>query len=196
MSPFLHQSLPVSKFLSGLDVWIGIDWGMLDVAYLPLVIFILRTINLTLSTVRMLFVLRGRKLSAWILAVLQSVLYIISVAGVLSDLQNPITILAYAGGFATGNVVGMWMENRLAPGHSLLRITSSTFGSAIREEIHAQGYGATEIAGTGKDGTVSVLYCFIPRKKVPSLQSIALGVDPEAFLSVVYVRQLRGGWRF
>jgi len=196
MSPLLLKGPPVFQFLVCLNEWIGIDWTMLDPAYLPLVIFILRTINLTLSTVRMLVVLRGRKLSAWILAVFQSVLYIISVAGVLSDLQNPITILAYAGGFATGNVVGMWLENRLAPGQSLLRITSSTFGSAIREAIHDQGYGATEIAGTGKDGTVSMLYCFIPRKRVTSLQSIVLGVDPEAFLSVVHVRQLSGGWRF
>ena len=144
----------------------------------------------------MLVALHGRKLSVWILAVFQSVLYIISVAGVLIDLQNPITILAYAGGFATGRVVGMWLENRLAPGQSLLRMTSTTFGSAIREAIHDQGYGATEIAGTGMDGTVSMLYCFIPRKRVTSLQSIMRGVDPEAFLSVVHVRQLSGGWRF
>lgn len=196
MSALLLQGLSVFQFLARLDAWIGIDWSLIDPAYIPLAIFILRTINLTLSTIRMLVVLRGRKLSAWILAVLQSVLYIVSVAGVMSDLQNPITILAYAGGFATGNVVGMWLENRLAPGHSLLRITSSTFGPAIREAIHDQGYGVTEIPGTGMEGTVSLLYSFIPRKRVASLQSIVLGVDPEAFLSVVHVRQLRGGWRF
>jgi uncharacterized protein YebE (UPF0316 family) len=158
-------------------------------------IFLIRTINLSLSTLRFLSVVRGQRFHAWIIAALQSFLYIISITGVLSDLQNPLTILAYAGGFASGNVVGMWLEDLLAPGHALLRITSSNFGLAIRELLHQQGFGATEFSGIGLRGTVSMLHCYAPRRTLRSLQQAILSVDPQAFLTVVHVRQLHRGWR-
>jgi uncharacterized protein YebE (UPF0316 family) len=195
MSP-VHLNLAlILQFWRNLNSGVGISWDAIDPNFIPLLIFCLRTANLSLSTLRLLAVVRGQRISAWILALLQSALYIISITGVLSDLYNPLTILAYAGGFATGNVVGMWMESRLAPGHALLRITSSNFGPAIREALHEQAYGATELPGAGKDGTVSVLHCYAPRKAMAALQSTILAVDPQAFLTVVHVRQLRGGWR-
>lgn len=187
--------IELTRVFSRSSQWSGIDWGLLAPEYIPLVIFIIRSINLSLSTLRVLSVVRGQRIRAWGLAVLQSFLYIISIAGVLSDIYNPLTILAYAGGFATGNVLGIWLESRLVPGHALLRITSQKFGSAILELLHDKGFGATEIPGSGLKGTVSVLQCFAPRKSMGLLRRAILSVDPEAFLTVVHVRQVSGGWR-
>ncbi len=184
------ENLLANSFLS-----VGIDWSLVNPRVVPLAIFLLRTADLTLSTIRLLSVIHGRRASTWFLAVTQSVLYIITVAGVLSNIQNPLNILAYAGGFATGNVVGMWIENRLAPGHNLLRITSSNLGSGIRDALREHGFGVTEVAGKGKAGTVSVLYCFAPRRSIPLLESAVLSVDPDAFLIKQNIRQIRGGWR-
>lgn len=185
----------IERLLATLSLSAGIDWSLVDPAFVPLVILLLRTADLTLSTIRLLSVIRGRRVATWFLAVSQSFLYIISIAGVLSNIQNPLNILAYAGGFATGNVMGMWIENRLAPGHSLLRITSSNLGSGIRDALREFGFGVTEMAGKGKDGTVSVLHCFVPRKSIPRLESAVLSIDPDAFLIKLNIRQIRGGWR-
>jgi len=68
----------------------------------------------------MLSVARGRKPQAWLLGFLQALLFITVVSGLFSSLQSPLNLAAYAAGFASGTVVGMALESRLAPGHSLL----------------------------------------------------------------------------
>ncbi|TLN11842.1 DUF2179 domain-containing protein, partial [bacterium] len=107
-----------------------------------------------------------------------------------------LNILGYAAGFATGNVVGMLIEDRMALGHIHLTIYSSTRGSAVAEALRKDGYGVTEIAGRGKDGTVTVLQCSVLRKKVDSVETIVLEEDPGAFITMSDVRQVRRGfWR-
>jgi uncharacterized protein YebE (UPF0316 family) len=173
----------------------GLDWSLIPSHLVPLVIFCLRTSDITLATLRMLIVVRGRKTAAWFIALAQATLFVVGVAGVLGNLNNPLNILAYAAGFASGNVVGILIEARLAPGHSLLRITSSHLGDAVSERLHALGYGATVLPGTGIEGTVSVILCYVPRRDAARVRREILEIEPEAFITLENVRQLRGGWR-
>ena len=80
-------------------------------------IFALRVSDMSCDTLRMLFVMRGRKGNAWGLGFVQSVIYVIAITAVLQHLDNPLNVIGYAAGFATGNVVGMLIEERLAIGH-------------------------------------------------------------------------------
>ena len=174
---------------------VGLDWGLIHPMIVPLLIFCLRTITLTLATLRMLTVVRGHRAIAWFLGILHSSLFVITIAGVLGNLQNPWNLIAYAAGLATGNVLGMTIEAKLAPGHSLLRITSARRGTAILESLHGYGHGATEYSGQGRSGTVSVILCYVPRRQVEQVKRQVVNTDPEAFVTVDHVRQLRGGWR-
>jgi uncharacterized protein YebE (UPF0316 family) len=174
---------------------IGLDWGLIPSTIVPWLIFSLRTINLTLATLRMLTVVRGRRATAWFLGILHSSLFVITIAGVLGNLHNPWNLIAYAAGLATGNVLGMTIEAKLAPGHSLLRITSARRGTAILESLHGHGHGATEYSGQGRSGTVSVILCYVPRSQVEQVKRQVVNTDPEAFITVDHVRQLCGGWR-
>ena len=88
-------------------------------------IFGLRVLDMTLDTLRVLFVMRGRKKIAWVLGFFQSAIFVIAISTVLSNLDNPLNIIGYAAGFATGNVVGMVIEERLAIGHTMINIISS-----------------------------------------------------------------------
>jgi uncharacterized protein YebE (UPF0316 family) len=90
----------------------------------------------------------------------------------------------------------MAIEERLAIGHANIQIISSGMGSAILETIRAAGYGATEISGRGKDGTVTVITCSIHRKDVSKIQKQIYLVDPDAFITIEEIRPLhRGFWR-
>jgi uncharacterized protein YebE (UPF0316 family) len=174
---------------------------MLDFAAIPpyfvtFVIFTLRVTDMTLDTLRVLFVIRGRKPLAWILGFFQSSLWVIAITTVLGNLDNLWNIVGYAGGFATGNVVGMLIEERLAIGHSHMRIISSRRGTAIAEAVRKAGYAATEFAGRGKDGTVAVISCSVARRDINSLKSQVYKIDSEAFITVEEIRPLhRGFWR-
>jgi uncharacterized protein YebE (UPF0316 family) len=163
---------------------------------LPPVIFALRVSDMSLDTLRVLFVIRGGKTASWILGFLQSAIWVVAITSALSNLDDPWNLIAYAGGFATGNVVGMAIEERLAVGHANLRIISPGRGSAVAEAIRASGYAATELAGHGKDGMVSVINSSVRRRDLTRLQRKVEQIDPEAFLTVEEVRPLhRGYWR-
>jgi uncharacterized protein YebE (UPF0316 family) len=164
--------------------------------YFPLVIFGLRVCDMSLDTLRVLFVVRGQKPLAWLLGFFQSAIWVLAITSVLSNLDNLWNIVAYAGGFATGNVVGMTIEERLAIGHSNLQIISSRRGSAIADAIRTAGYAATEMAARGRDGTVSVISCSMRRRDVVRVRKKVESIDPEAFITVEDIRPIhRGFWR-
>src|SRR5574338_1389487 len=92
-------------------------------------IFLLRVGDMSLDTLRVLVVMRGRKGIAWILGFLQAAIFVLAISSVLQDLDNVLNVIGYSAGFATGNVVGMLIEERLAIGHIHMRIISSRLGS-------------------------------------------------------------------
>ena len=164
--------------------------------YYPLVIFGLRVCDMSLDTLRVLFVVRGRKPLAWFLGFFQSALWVFAITSVLCNLDNLWNIVAYAGGFATGNVIGMTIEERLAIGHSNMQIISPTRGSAIAESIRTAGYAATEMPARGRDGTVSVISCSIRRRDIIRVRDQVEKIDPEAFITVEDIYPIhRGYWR-
>jgi len=159
-------------------------------------ILFLRVGDMTLDTIRLLFVVRGKKGLAWALGFFQALIFVIAISSVLENLENPLNILAYAAGFATGNVVGMWIEEKLAIGYTQFTIISSTRGAAIAEQIRAAGFAVTELSARGRDGTVNVLQVNVRRKETSNLETIVLEADPEAFVTVEEVRPVRRGfWR-
>ena len=161
----------------------------------PVLIFLLQAANLSLDTFRTLAVARGRLAVAWTAGFLQSLLFVTAIAGVLQNLQNPWNLIAYAAGFASGNVIGILVEAKLAPGHSLLRIISPRLGSSIADVLRQAGWGATEIPGHGQDGTVTLILCHIPRREAEQVRRRVVAADPQAFITAENVRQFRGGWK-
>ena len=121
-----------------------------------LIIFLLRVSDMSLDTIRVLFVFRGKKGLAWVLGFFQSLLFVIAITSVLANLDNPWNIIAYAAGFATGNVVGMLIEGRLAVGHIHMTVISPFSGPRIVDALRKSGYGVTEVPGRGRNGMV---YC-------------------------------------
>ncbi len=161
-----------------------------------LIIFLLRVSDMSLDTIRVLFVFRGRKGLAWVLGFFQSLLFVIAITSVLANLDNPFNIIAYAAGFATGNVVGMLIENRLAVGHIHMTVISSFSGPRIVEALRRSGYGVTEVPGRGRNGMVSVLHIAVLRKNVMDVETIVLEMDKDAFVTAEDVRPIRRGfWR-
>src|SRR3989304_8467612 len=123
-------------------------WEALPPALVPWAIFLLRTTDLTLPPLRMLAVVRGRRLLAWVLGFAGALLFGTAIAGVLTSLATGWSLLAYAAGYATGSLVGMTIESRLAPGRSLLRIFTPGSALAVSDALHPAGLGATLIAST------------------------------------------------
>ena len=159
-------------------------------------IFLLRICDMSMDTLRVLFVVRGKKLIVWVLGFLQSLIFVIAISSVLTGERNYLNIFGYATGFATGNIVGMLIEERLAIGHVLVTVISSNRGALLAEKIRASGFAVTEIAGRGKNGTVFELHASVLRKDVDHVETIVLEADPTAFVTAEDIRPVRRGfWR-
>ncbi len=172
-------------FLLSSSAWLG-----------ALMIFVLRITDMSLDTLRMLFVVRGRKGIAWVLGFCQSAVFVIAITRVLSSLNNPLMILGYAAGFATGNVLGMLIEERLAVGHLQLQIVTKGHGAALAKALRDGGFGVTEIPARGKDGTVGLLSTSVLRKDMAHVRQIIHETDESAFITSEDVRPVRHGfWR-
>ena len=159
-----------------------------------LLIFVVRVASIAMDTLRFMLTMRGKQGIAWVLGFVESVLYVVTIGVVLSDLSNVLYMIGYAAGFATGNVVGMAIERRLAIGFSHLRIITKQHGLAVAEALRKMDYAVTEIPARGKDGSVSLCDLSVRRKDIPAIEKLALEVDPEAFITVEDITPLRSGY--
>lgn len=172
------------------------EWLTGSALLMTVAIFFLRVTDMSLDTLRVLFVMRGRKSSAWICGFFQSSLFILAISSVLGNLDNPLNVIAYASGFATGSVVGIMLEEKLAIGYTHMRIISPRLGDALAQVLRSEGYAVTEIPGRGKDGTVNILSVSILRKNTDKVSDLVQQTDPEAFVTREEVRAVRRGfWR-
>ena len=159
-----------------------------------LLIFLVRVASISMDTLRFMLTIRGKQGIAWLLGFIESVLYVVTVGVVLKDLSNVLNVVGYAAGFATGNVVGMTIEKRLAIGFSHIKIITKQHGLAVADALRKMDYAVTEISARGKDGSVSLCDLSVRRKDVPAIEKLTLEVDPEAFITVEDITPLRSGY--
>ncbi len=169
---------------------------MFTIILSALFIFVLRVVDVSLMTLRMLMVVRGRKGFAWIFGFAQAVVFVIALRQVLTDLNNWLNLVGYAAGFATGNIVGMMIEESIAIGHTHLRIISTGRGAEVAEHLRVAGFAATEISGRGMNGTVTIINCSVLRKRVEEVRKLVEEADPQAMITAEDIRPVRRGfWR-
>ena len=159
-------------------------------------IFAMRLAGITLDTLRTLLVMRGHKAWAWVVAFVQALLFVVALTWVVSGLTHPLVIAGYALGYATGGVVGIQLERRLALGHVHIRIISPRRGSAVAQALREAGFALTEVPAKGRDGTVDLINLGVVQRQVPQALEIIEAADPDAFITTEVVRPMRRGvWR-
>jgi uncharacterized protein YebE (UPF0316 family) len=159
-------------------------------------IFLLRLVDVSLYTFRIMMLRRGYVLLTGLFAFLQSLVYVTALRVVFTDLGNWSKILGYSLGFATGMLVGMLLEERLAIGYTHLRIISYGRGTEMCSQLREAGYAVTEVNALGKDGTVTLLNCGVRRRNIRQVETLISQIDPQAFMTAEDVRPVQKGlWR-
>jgi uncharacterized protein YebE (UPF0316 family) len=160
---------------------------------LPLLIFLARLIDVTLGTVRIIFISRGKKLLAPLLGFLEVFIWITVVSQVVSGAQSIVAYLAYAAGFAVGNYVGMIVEEKLAIGTLVIRVILPKDGELLVERLRTEGYGATYVDGQGASGAVILIFTVVMRKELPRVVDLIQEIHPRAFFTVEELRTAQQG---
>ena len=161
-----------------------------------LLIFIVRVGVSALVTLRVMLVVQHKRLLSALVGFCQALMWIVVIKSVLDNLENFYSVAAYAGGFSTGILVGMALEERLAIGFRHVRIITVPNMHQISAALRAAGYGVTEYIGHGKDGRVLEVNVIAKRRDLPNIEEIASKIDPKCFITVEQINPMRRGyWR-
>lgn len=162
----------------------------------PLVIFGLRIVDVSLSTVRILLAVRGRKLLVPIIGFVEVLVWLFAAGNAIRHLDSIWHILGYAFGFSAGTSVGLWIEEKLAIGIATMRIITMRTGAGLAEGLRTLGCGVTEFTGQGRQGPVEVLNTVVTRRQIPLVLREIERWDPDAFITIEEPREIRRGWMF
>jgi uncharacterized protein YebE (UPF0316 family) len=160
---------------------------------LPVMVFLARICDVTLGTIRIIFVARGKRNLAPLLGFFEVLIWIVIIGQLVQNLHSIPAYLGYAGGFAAGNYVGLWLEDRLALGTYILRIMTPEDGTQLAHKIHLAGFGVTTVAGKGAIGPVTLLYAVVKRRSVNQVLEIVHQNLPNAFVTMEEVRSTEKG---
>lgn len=159
----------------------------------PVFIFLARICDVTIGTMRIIFVSRGMKMVAPVLGFFEVFIWIIAVGQIFQNLTNPLNYFAYAAGFATGNYVGMLVEEKLAMGLALIRIITQRDATNLINYLRAAGYGVTVLDAQGKQGPGKVIFSVVKRKNIKNVEDAIHEFNPKAFYSIEDVRRAAEG---
>ncbi len=161
-------------FSSGFYAWV----------ILPFLIFIARIADVSIGTVRVIFIWRGLKYLAPIVGFFEILIWLLAIGQTMGKLSNPACYVAYAGGFATGNFVGVWIAEKLYLGVALVRVITEKDTSELVEHLKSADYGVTSIDGHGSAGEVQVVFTIVPKREVKSVVDLVKQFNPNAFYSI------------
>ncbi len=160
---------------------------------LPFLIFLARIIDVTIGTVRIVMVSKGQKFWAPLLGFFEVLVWLIAIARIMENLDNWTCYFAYSAGFATGNYVGLKIEEKLAMGIVRIQIITSKTATLLIESLKASGYGITYHDARGGNEEVSIIYSIIKRTNLEKVVEQIKTYNPKAFYSIEDVRYVSHG---
>lgn len=157
---------------------------------LPFLIFLSRIGDVTIGTIRIILVSKGNKLISPLLGFFEVLIWIIAITRIFEHLDNWLCYIAYAAGFATGNFVGIVVEEKLALGNELIRIITHRDASELIRTLREKGYGITSLKAQGSTGDVGVIYCIIRRSDLKDFIVFMKKYNPNAFYTIEDIRMV------
>ncbi len=160
---------------------------------IPFLIFFARIIDVSLGTMRIIYISRGLRFVAPLFGFFEVFIWLLAIGQIMQNLTNIVYYIAYCAGFAAGNFVGIFIEDLLAIGKVVLRIIIQKDASALVDFLRSEGYGVTAINAEGVTGNVTIIFSVIDRKNLESVIGHVKKFNPKAFFSVEDVRMAREG---
>jgi uncharacterized protein YebE (UPF0316 family) len=157
-------------------------------------IFFARIIDVSIGTVRIVLISRGHRSIAPIFGFFEVLIWLMVISRALGTLNSPYSYVIYAAGFATGNYIGMMLEEVMPFGYKALRVITSKDITALPLTLRSEGFGVTIVEGQGLKGPVSILYSLVPKKSVKKFVNIVSILEPKAFVTIEEVRVSRRGF--
>lgn len=160
---------------------------------LAAMIFLARICDVSLSTLRIIYTSRGIRFLAPVIGFFEVLVWLIAMSQIINNLTNPILYVAYAGGFAMGNFVGIFIEEKMAIGSVVIRVITQKDASNLIVLLKEAGYGITHVDAQGAMGMVKIIFTIVRRKDIKPVLNIVSRCSPMSFYTIEDVRCVRKG---
>jgi uncharacterized protein YebE (UPF0316 family) len=160
---------------------------------LPLLIFFARICDVSLGTIRVIFISKGIKYLAPLIGFFEVIIWLLAIGQVMNNITNVASYIAYGGGFAIGTLLGMMIEERLSLGTVVVRVITSQDAKELAAFLRKAGYGVTSVQAEGSTGPVTMLFTIAKRQDAPEIVGKIKEFQPTAFYSIEDVKSVAEG---
>jgi uncharacterized protein YebE (UPF0316 family) len=168
---------------------VGLPENFFSYVILPLLIFMARIMDVSINTIRIIYVLGGRRLTATVLGFFESFIWLMAIRQIFEHMDNWVCYVAYPGGFAMGILVGMIIEERIAYGKVIVRIITRKDVTELIAFITKNQFRYTRVASEGLDGPENLVFTVLPRENLEELLTKMKTILPTAFYTVEKVNR-------
>lgn len=168
---------------------LGISDTLFSFVVLPVLIFIARIADVSINTIRIIYVLGGRRKTATLLGFFESFIWLMAIRQIFEHLDNWICYVAYPAGFAAGIFVGMIIEERIAYGKVIVRIITRKDITQLLAHLNEQRYRYTHVNADGPDGHENLVFTVLERDGLEQLLQKLKTMLPTAFYTVEKVNR-------
>ncbi|GGZ23013.1 UPF0316 protein [Echinicola pacifica] len=176
----------MQEFFSGL----GVDDDLFTYVIMPLLIFFARVGDVSINTLRIMFVLNGKKNVAPILGFFEALIWLLAIGQIFQNIDNPMSYLAYAGGFGAGTYIGMVFEEKLALGRVLVRVITKEPMPELIEFMKERDYRFTSLGAEGRFGKVNLLFTVMKRENLKEYVNKIKSLNDKAFYTIESVKRI------
>ena len=169
------------------------DSSLFTYFILPFLIFLSRIMDVSIGTIRIVMVSKGQKVWAPFLGFFEVFIWLVAISKIFENLDNWVCYFAYAGGFATGNYIGLIIEEKLALGIVRIQIITRKSAADLIANLKRAGYGITHHDAHGSNEKVSIIYSIIKRTEIQKVENIVKSTNPKAFYSIEDVKSVSHG---
>ena len=169
------------------------DSNLFSYVLMPLLIFLARICDVSIGTLRIIFVSKGKRNIAPILGFFEVLIWITAISKIMQNLDNYINYIAYAAGFATGNLIGMIIEEKLAMGILMIRVFAHERGPELVQNLNENGFGATVVGAHGAREKIHLIYTIVKRNELSSVLDVITLFNPKAFYTIEDVKSVNEG---
>jgi uncharacterized protein YebE (UPF0316 family) len=156
--------------------------------FLPFLIFLARICDVSINTIRIIYMLGDRKYTSTILGFFESFIWLMAIRQIFQHLDNWICYIAYPAGFAMGILVGMLIEERIAYGKVIVRIITRKDVAVLITHLNSEKFRYTKVNAEGPDGIENLVFTVLDRDRLDDLLATLRSIIPTAFYTVERVK--------
>ena len=160
---------------------------------LPIMIFCARICDVTMGTIRVIFISKGIRYLAPVIGFFEVIIWLLAIGQVMNNLTNAISYIAYGAGFAAGTYIGMYIEEKISLGLTSVRIITKEDPMELMQYLRSHNYGVTSVDGEGATGRVKMVFTIIRRQDLAHVVCTIQQFHPNAFYSVEEVKSVAEG---